>query len=50
MSVPQKTRTFGAGTTAAERAGAVAVAGVAPYALDRENAARLWALSEALVR
>ena len=31
-----------------ERAGAVA--GVAPYALDRENAARLWAASEALVR
>ncbi|MFB7510111.1 SDR family NAD(P)-dependent oxidoreductase [Streptomyces broussonetiae] len=30
-----------------ERAGAVA--GVAPYALDRENAARLWAVSEALV-
>ncbi|MFF7981614.1 SDR family NAD(P)-dependent oxidoreductase [Streptomyces sp. NPDC007901] len=25
------------------------VGGVAPYALDRENAARLWALSEALV-
>ena len=32
----------------AERAGAVA--GVAPYALDRDNAARLWAVSEALVR
>ncbi|MFJ6838391.1 SDR family NAD(P)-dependent oxidoreductase [Streptomyces sp. NPDC091209] len=31
-----------------ERAGAVA--GVAPYALDPENAARLWAVSEALVR
>ncbi|MFD7223246.1 SDR family NAD(P)-dependent oxidoreductase [Streptomyces sp. NPDC059892] len=31
-----------------ERAGAVT--GVAPYALDRENAARLWALSETLVR
>ncbi|MEY9840026.1 SDR family NAD(P)-dependent oxidoreductase [Streptacidiphilus sp. EB103A] len=31
-----------------ERAGAVA--GVAPYALDRENAARLWTASEALVR
>ncbi|MEU2587882.1 aldo/keto reductase [Streptomyces avermitilis] len=31
----------------AERAGAVA--GVARYALDRENAARLWAVSEALV-
>jgi NAD(P)-dependent dehydrogenase (short-subunit alcohol dehydrogenase family) len=31
-----------------ERAGAVA--GVAPYALDRENADRLWALSESLVR
>ena len=31
-----------------ERAGAVA--GVAPYALDRENAARLWAVSEDLVR
>ncbi|WP_329549216.1 SDR family NAD(P)-dependent oxidoreductase [Streptomyces sp. NBC_01356] len=31
----------------AERAGAVA--GVAPYALDRENAARLWAVSKALV-
>jgi NAD(P)-dependent dehydrogenase (short-subunit alcohol dehydrogenase family) len=30
------------------RAGAVA--GVAPYALDPENAARLWAVSEALVR
>lgn len=30
-----------------ERAGAVA--GVAPYALDRENAARLWAVSEDLV-
>ncbi|MFF8731040.1 SDR family NAD(P)-dependent oxidoreductase [Streptomyces sp. NPDC015171] len=27
-----------------------AVAGVAPYALDRENAERLWAVSEALVR
>ncbi|MFF7598600.1 SDR family NAD(P)-dependent oxidoreductase [Streptomyces mirabilis] len=32
----------------AERAGAVA--GVAPYALDPENAARLWSVSEALVR
>jgi hypothetical protein len=32
----------------AERAGAVA--GVAPYALDRENADRLWAVSESLVR
>ena len=32
----------------AGRAGAVA--GVAPYALDRDNAARLWAVSEALVR
>ena len=32
----------------AERAGAVA--GVAPYALDPENAARLWAVSDALVR
>ena len=32
----------------AGRAGAVA--GVAPYALDRENAAPLWAVSEALVR
>ena len=32
----------------AERAGAVA--GVAPYALDPENAARLWAVSEGLVR
>ena len=31
-----------------ERAGAVA--GVAPYALDRGNAARLWAVSEDLVR
>jgi NAD(P)-dependent dehydrogenase (short-subunit alcohol dehydrogenase family) len=31
-----------------ERAGAVA--GVAPYALDRENADRLWAVSESLVR
>lgn len=31
-----------------ERAGAVA--GVAPYALDPENAARLWTLSEAFVR
>ncbi|SFF72952.1 short chain dehydrogenase [Streptomyces mirabilis] len=31
-----------------ERAGAVA--GVAPYALDPENADRLWAVSEALVR
>ncbi|WP_405836332.1 SDR family NAD(P)-dependent oxidoreductase [Streptomyces sp. NBC_01518] len=31
-----------------ERAGAVA--GVAPYALDRDNAARLWAVSEDLVR
>ncbi|WP_405910291.1 SDR family NAD(P)-dependent oxidoreductase [Streptomyces sp. NBC_00828] len=31
----------------AERAGAVA--GVAPYALDRENAARLWVVSKALV-
>ncbi|MGW2959203.1 SDR family NAD(P)-dependent oxidoreductase [Streptomyces sp. NPDC001220] len=30
-----------------ERAGAVG--GVAPYALDRDNAARLWAVSEALV-
>ncbi|WP_043665781.1 SDR family NAD(P)-dependent oxidoreductase [Streptomyces xylophagus] len=30
-----------------QRAGAVA--GVAPYALDRENAARLWAVSEDLV-
>src|SRR5689334_20566504 len=30
-----------------ERAGAVA--GVAPYALDRENADRLWAVSESLV-
>ncbi|MCX5555572.1 SDR family NAD(P)-dependent oxidoreductase [Streptomyces sp. NBC_00038] len=30
-----------------ERAGAVA--GVAPYALDRENAARLWSVSKALV-
>jgi NAD(P)-dependent dehydrogenase (short-subunit alcohol dehydrogenase family) len=30
-----------------ERAGAVA--GVAPYALDRENAARLWTVSEDLV-
>ncbi|MEV8540596.1 SDR family NAD(P)-dependent oxidoreductase [Streptomyces sp. NPDC051572] len=30
-----------------ERAGAVA--GVAPYALDRDNAARLWAVSEDLV-
>ncbi|MER7837131.1 hypothetical protein ABTY98_14790 [Streptomyces sp. NPDC096040] len=29
-----------------ERAGAVG--GVAPYALDRDNAARLWAVSEAL--
>ncbi|MFE2429872.1 SDR family NAD(P)-dependent oxidoreductase [Streptomyces sp. NPDC059373] len=32
----------------AQRAGAVA--GVAPYALDRENAVRLWAVSEGLVR
>ncbi|MFF7926101.1 SDR family NAD(P)-dependent oxidoreductase [Streptomyces mirabilis] len=32
----------------AERAGAVA--GVAPYALGSENAARLWSVSEALVR
>ncbi|MFJ1556195.1 SDR family NAD(P)-dependent oxidoreductase [Streptomyces mirabilis] len=32
----------------AERAGAVA--GVAPYALGPENAARLWSVSEALVR
>jgi len=32
----------------AERAGAVA--GVAPYALDPENASRLWTVSEALVR
>ena len=32
----------------AQRAGAVA--GVAPYALDPENAARLWAVSEDLVR
>ena len=31
-----------------ERAGAVA--GVAPYALDRDNAARLWTVSEDLVR
>ncbi|MGW6139488.1 SDR family NAD(P)-dependent oxidoreductase [Streptomyces sp. NPDC055140] len=31
-----------------ERAGAVA--GVAPYALNRENAARLWTVSEDLVR
>ncbi|MGW2563852.1 SDR family NAD(P)-dependent oxidoreductase [Streptomyces sp. NPDC001514] len=31
-----------------ERAGAIA--GVAPYALDRENAARLWAVSKSLVR
>ena len=31
-----------------ERAGAVA--GVAPYALDRDNAARLWVVSEDLVR
>ncbi|MGW6144550.1 SDR family NAD(P)-dependent oxidoreductase [Streptomyces sp. NPDC055140] len=31
-----------------ERAGAVA--GVAPYALDLDNAARLWAVSEAFVR
>ncbi|MFD8720817.1 hypothetical protein ACFV2H_23220 [Streptomyces sp. NPDC059629] len=30
-----------------ERAGSVG--GVAPYALDRDNAARLWDLSEALV-
>ncbi|MFD4872197.1 SDR family NAD(P)-dependent oxidoreductase [Streptomyces sp. NPDC058420] len=29
---------------------ASATAGVAPYALDRENAARLWAVSEDLVR
>lgn len=34
--------------TVTERAGAIA--GVAPYALDRDNAARLWAVSEALVR
>ncbi|MGW0729574.1 SDR family NAD(P)-dependent oxidoreductase, partial [Streptomyces mirabilis] len=34
--------------TVTERAGAVA--GVAPYALDPENAARLWTVSEALVR
>ncbi|MGE7434047.1 SDR family NAD(P)-dependent oxidoreductase [Kitasatospora sp. NPDC001175] len=33
--------------TVTERAGAIA--GVAPYALDRENATRLWAVSEALV-
>ncbi|GAB2743088.1 SDR family NAD(P)-dependent oxidoreductase [Kitasatospora kifunensis] len=33
--------------TVTERAGAIA--GVAPYALDRENAARLWAVSETLV-
>ena len=32
----------------AERAGAVA--GVAPYALDRDNAARLWTVSQGLVR
>ena len=32
----------------AERAGATS--GVAPYALDRDNAARLWELSEALAR
>jgi NAD(P)-dependent dehydrogenase (short-subunit alcohol dehydrogenase family) len=31
-----------------ERAGAIA--GVAPYALDQENATRLWAVSEDLVR
>lgn len=31
-----------------ERAGALA--GVAPYALDRDNAARLWTLSEAFLR
>ncbi|MFI5634800.1 SDR family NAD(P)-dependent oxidoreductase [Streptomyces sp. NPDC051664] len=31
-----------------ERAGAIA--GVAPYALDRDNAARLWAVSEAFIR
>ncbi|WP_031160824.1 SDR family NAD(P)-dependent oxidoreductase [Streptomyces durhamensis] len=30
-----------------ERAGAIA--GVAPYALDRDNAARLWAVSESLI-
>lgn len=29
---------------------ATAVAGVAPYALNRENAARLWVVSEDLVR
>ncbi|WP_406373650.1 SDR family NAD(P)-dependent oxidoreductase [Streptomyces sp. NBC_01550] len=34
--------------TVTERAGAIA--GVAPYALDRDNAARLWAVSEALAR
>ncbi|MER5753886.1 SDR family NAD(P)-dependent oxidoreductase [Streptomyces sp. NPDC002088] len=34
--------------TVTERGGAVA--GVAPYALDRDNAARLWAVSEGLVR
>ncbi|WP_405922627.1 SDR family NAD(P)-dependent oxidoreductase [Streptomyces sp. NBC_00035] len=32
----------------AERAGAVT--GVAPYALDRDNAARLWTVSEAFIR
>ena len=32
----------------AERAGAVA--GVAPYALDRDNAARLWAVSASLIQ
>lgn len=31
-----------------ERAGALA--GVAPYALDRDNAARLWTVSEAFLR
>ena len=31
-----------------ERAGAIS--GVAPYALDRDNAARLWTVSEALTR
>jgi hypothetical protein len=34
--------------TVTERTGAIA--GVAPYALDRENAARLWTISETLVR
>ncbi|MEV6036825.1 hypothetical protein AB0L65_37130 [Nonomuraea sp. NPDC052116] len=33
--------------TVTERAGAIA--GVAPYALDRENVGRLWAVSESLV-